>query len=51
MSGYSILYLDEQWNCQQQLQLQAMENKSEREMKKQVKELVHLEDKLQETHT
>jgi hypothetical protein len=45
-SGYSISYLDEQWNRQRQLQLRAMENKSEQEMKKQVEELVHLEDKL-----
>ena len=51
MSGYSISYLDEQWNWQQQLQLQAMENKSEHEMKKQVEELVHLEDKLRETQS
>ena len=50
-SGYSISYLDEQWNRQQQLQLRPMENESEREMMKQVEELVHLEDKLRETQS
>ena len=47
-SGHSASYFQEQWSRQRVMQLRAMENESEREMKKHIEDLVSLEDKLRE---
>ena len=47
-SGHSASYFQEQWSRQRDMQLRAIENESEREMKIQVEDLVLLEDKLRE---
>jgi len=47
-SRHSASYFQEQWSRQRVMQLRAMENESEREMKKHVEDLVSLEDKLRE---
>ena len=47
-TGYSSSYFQAQWSRQRDMQLRAMENETEAEMKKQVEALVSLEDKLRE---
>jgi hypothetical protein len=50
-SGHTLSYLKDQWNRQRQMQLGEMENETELQMKKQVEELVMLEDQLQATQS
>ncbi|EHS64876.1 uncharacterized protein PGTG_22539 [Puccinia graminis f. sp. tritici CRL 75-36-700-3] len=48
--GHSTVYLANQWIRQRECQLSAMETESERDMMRQVEELVELEDQLRDTH-
>jgi hypothetical protein len=47
--GHSTVYLVDQWIQQRECQLSEMETESERDMMKQVEELVELEDQLRDT--
>jgi hypothetical protein len=47
--GHSTVYLADQWIRQRECQLSAMETESERDMMRQVEELVELEDQLRDT--
>jgi hypothetical protein len=46
--GQTTNYLNGQWQRQRQMQLSAMENNTQKEIQKQVEELVLLEGKLRE---
>jgi hypothetical protein len=48
-SGKQYSYFERQWKRQREMQLSVIENATERETRKQVEDLVHLEDRLQET--
>jgi D-alanine-D-alanine ligase-like ATP-grasp enzyme len=47
--GHSSEFFEQQWIRQREIQLSVMETESEKEMLKQIEELVELEDKLRET--